>query len=81
MFKGEHKSARHERARMCYAPAAQSSPRAARALIRSAVRHAMAWIVSDGFIPPTVGNTEPASVSRLANLRQSCNMRLDLFLV
>jgi hypothetical protein len=28
------------------------------------VRHAMAWIVSDGFTPPTVGNTEPSQIHK-----------------
>src|SRR5581483_7038523 len=50
-----------------------SSPRAARALMRSAVRRAMAWMVSEGLTPPTVGNTEPSQTHRFAmsQLRQS----------
>jgi hypothetical protein len=42
-----------------------SSPRAAIALIRSPVRQAIAWIVSDGLTPPTVGNTDPSQIQRL----------------
>ena len=51
----------------------QSSPRAAIALIRSAVRQAIAWMVSDGLTPPTVGNTEPSQIHRfgMSQERQS----------
>ena len=36
--------------------------------MRSAVRQAIAWIVSDGLTPPTVGNTEPSQIQRLRNI-------------
>ena len=51
----------------------QRSPLAAKVRIRSAVRQAIAWIVSDGLTPPTVGNTEPSQIHRLgmSQLRQS----------
>ena len=41
--------------------------------MRSAVRQAIAWMVSDGLTPPTVGNTEPSQIQRLgmSQLRQS----------
>src|SRR5690242_18343191 len=55
-----------------------NSPRLASARMRSAVRHAMAWIVSDGLAPPTVGNTEPSQIQRLgmSQLRQSASTTL-----
>ncbi len=43
-----------------YFEGGHSSPRAASALMRFAVRQAIAWMVSDGLTPPTVGNTEPS---------------------
>ena len=49
---------------------AASSPRRAIALIRSAVRQAIAWIVSDGLTPPTVGNTEPSQIHKLGMSQQ-----------
>jgi len=51
----------------------QTSPRTASARMRSAVRQAIAWIVSDGFRPLTVGNTEASHIQRLgmSQLRQS----------
>jgi hypothetical protein len=33
--------------------------------MRSAVRQAIAWMVSDGLTPPTVGNTEPSQIHKL----------------
>ena len=50
----------------------QRSPRPAAALMRSAVRQAIACMVSDGLTPPTVGNTEPSQIQRLrmSQLRQ-----------
>ena len=33
--------------------------------MRSAVRQAIAWIVSEGLTPPTVGNTEPSHIHKL----------------
>ena len=46
--------------------------------MRSAVRQAIAWIVSDGLTPPTVGNTEPSQIHRLgmSQLRQSASTTL-----
>jgi hypothetical protein len=37
------------------------------------VRQAIAWIVSEGLTPPTVGNTDPSQTQRLlmSQLRQS----------
>ncbi|PRG10369.1 hypothetical protein C6Q14_04595 [Burkholderia ambifaria] len=60
------------RARAC------ASPRATIARMRSAVRHAIASIVSDGFTPPTVGNTEPSQTHRfgMSQLRQSLSTTL-----
>ena len=45
---------------------------ARQALMRSAVRHAIAWMVRDGLTPPTVGKTEPSQIQRLgmSQLRQ-----------
>jgi hypothetical protein len=50
-----------------------SSQRATIALIRSAVRQAIARIVSEGLTPPTVGDTDPSQIQRLrmSQLRQS----------
>ena len=41
--------------------------------MRSPVRQAIAWIVSDGLTPPTVGNTEPSQIHKfgMSQLRQS----------
>jgi hypothetical protein len=44
----------------CMGAGRSSSPRAANALMRSPV----AWMVSEGFTPPTVGNTEPSQTQR-----------------
>ena len=46
--------------------------------MRSAVRQAIAWMVSDGLTPPTVGNTEPSQIQRLgmSQLRQSASTTL-----
>jgi hypothetical protein len=44
----------------------QRPPLAAKAWIRSAVRAAMAWMVSDGFTAPDVGKTEPSQMKRYA---------------
>jgi len=35
------------------------------ALMRSAVRQAIAWIVSDGLTPPTVEIAEPSEIHKL----------------
>jgi hypothetical protein len=43
----------------------QRPPLAAKAWIRSAVRAAMAWMVSDVFTAPDVGKTEPSQMKRL----------------
>ena len=51
---------------------------AAKPLMRSAVRQAMAWMVRDGLTPPTVGKTEPSQIQRLrmSQLRQSASTTL-----
>ena len=55
-----------------------SSPLPAIVLMRSAVRHAIACIVRDGFTPPTVGKTEPSQIHRLgiSQLRQFVSITL-----
>src|SRR5262249_22824258 len=54
------------------------SPLAAKRLIRSAARQAMAWMVRDGLTPPTVGKTDPSQIQRLriSQLRQSASTTL-----
>ena len=51
--------------------------------MRSAVRQAIAWMVSDGLTPPTVGNTEPSQIQRLgmSQLRQSASTTLSARIV
>src|ERR1044071_6329313 len=41
-----------------------SSPREALSLIRSPMRSALAWMVSDGFTPPLVGNSDPSQIHK-----------------
>src|ERR1700761_715147 len=78
---------RHYRAEVCAAwddpplklAVLLSSPRRLRACMRSAVRHAIAWMVREGLAPPTVGKTEPSQIQRLgiSQLRQSPSTTLD----
>src|SRR6185437_6794414 len=56
-----------------------SSPRAAMSAMRSPMRQASAWMVSDGLTPPLVGNSEPSHTHRLGidQLRPSLSTTLS----